>query len=170
MAKTKATTDKPQQLKCQAVVGKDAPDFTLPDDNGNEVTLSSLKGKNIVLYFYPKDNTSGCTLEAVNFQKNLEKFANAGFDIIGISRDSVKSHAGFKTKQGLTFTLLSDADSKVCNLYGVLKLKKLYGREYMGIERSTFIIDEKGVLVAEYRGVSPKDHIDKLIEDLKLTS
>lgn len=161
-------TAQPEQKECQAVVGKMAPDFTLLDDQGNEVKLSSLKGKNIVLYFYPKDNTSGCTLEAVNFQKNLEKFASAGFEIIGVSRDSVKSHAGFKAKQGLSFMLLSDADSKVCELYGVLKLKKLYGREYMGIERSTFVIDKKGVLVAEYRGVSPKDHIDKLIEDLKI--
>lgn len=154
--------------KNELTVGQKAPEFTLPSDAGEEVSLSDFKGKNVVLYFYPKDNTSGCTIEAKAFQTNLEKFANAGYVVIGVSRDSVKSHQNFKTKQELTFTLLSDKEEVVCNLYGVMKEKSMYGRKYMGIERSTFIIDKEGNLAGIYRGVKASAHVGDLLKDLKI--
>lgn len=152
----------------ELTVGQKAPEFTLPSDAGEDVSLSDFKGKNVVLYFYPKDNTSGCTIEAKAFQENLEKFVNAGYVVLGVSRDSVKSHQNFKTKQELTFTLLSDKEKVVCNLYGVMKEKSMYGRKYMGIERSTFIIDKEGNLAGIYRGVKASAHVGDLLKDLKI--
>lgn len=164
----KGKPEVPGDDQCKAVVGQPAPDFELESDLGGTVKLSDLKGHKVVLYFYPKDNTSGCTIEAVNFQNALQKFKKAGYEIYGVSRDSIKSHTNFRNKQGLEFPLLSDPDSVVCRLYGVLKMKSMYGRQYLGIVRSTFIIDEKGILVAEMRDVKAKTHVEDLLQKLCL--
>lgn len=148
-------------------IGQKAPTFTLPSDNGKNISLEDFKGKKVILYFYPKDNTSGCTLEAIAFKNNLEEFKKLGYEIIGISRDSVKKHCNFRDKNELNFPLLSDIDEKVCNMYGVMKEKSMYGRKYMGIERSTFIIDENGNLKEEMRNVKAKTHVDELLEKIK---
>lgn len=147
-------------------VGEKAPDFTLPSDGGKDVSLHDYAGQKVILYFYPKDNTSGCTLEAQAFRNHLEDFKKLGYAVLGVSRDSVKKHCNFRDKNELNFPLLSDAEEKVVNLYGVLKEKSMYGRKYMGIERSTFIIDEKGILVKEYRKVKASSHVDDLLKDL----
>ena len=120
----------------------------------------------MILYFYPKDNTSGCTLEAKAFRDHLEDFKKLGYAVLGVSRDSIKKHCNFRDKNELNFPLLSDEEEKVVNLYGVLKEKSMYGRKYMGIERSTFIIDEKGNLVKEYRKVKAASHVNDLLKDL----
>ena len=146
--------------------GKAAPSFTLPADSGNDISLSDYKGKKVILYFYPKDNTSGCTLEAQAFRNHRDAFLKNGYVVLGVSRDSIKKHCNFLDKNELNFPLLSDEDETVCNLYGVLKEKSMYGRKYMGIERSTFIIDEEGRLVKEYRNVKAATHVDDLLEDL----
>ena len=146
--------------------GKAAPSFTLPADSGNDISLSDYKGKKVILYFYPKDNTSGCTLEAQAFRNHLDAFLKNGYVVLGVSRDSIKKHCNFRDKNELNFPLLSDEDETVCNLYGVLKEKSMYGRKYMGIERSTFVIDEEGRLVKEYRNVKAATHVDDLLEDL----
>lgn len=147
-------------------IGKKAPDFTLPSDSGKDVSLSDYLGKKVILYFYPKDNTSGCTLEAQAFRTHLADFEKLGYVVLGVSRDSVKKHCNFRDKNELNFPLLSDADEVVVNLYGVLKEKSMYGKKYMGIERSTFIIDEKGNLVKEYRKVKAASHVGDLLKDL----
>ena len=149
--------------------GTKAPDFTLPDQKGNMVSLSDFAGKKVLIYFYPKDNTSGCTMQAVNFQAALDKFEKAGYVVIGVSRDSIKSHTNFRNKQGLKFPLLSDADSEVSKLYGVLKLKSMYGRKYLGIVRSTFVIDENGILTAEFRDVKAKTSVADLEKALGIS-
>lgn len=146
--------------------GKAAPSFTLPADSGNDISLSDYKGKKVILYFYPKDNTSGCTLEAQAFRNHSDAFLKNGYVVLGVSRDSIKKHCNFRDKNELNFPLLSDEDETVCNLYGVLKEKSMYGRKYMGIERSTFIIDEEGRLDKEYRNVKAATHVDDLLEDL----
>lgn len=120
----------------------------------------------MILYFYPKDNTSGCTLEAKAFRDHLADFKALGYAVIGVSRDSVKKHCNFRDKNELNFPLLSDGEEKVVNLYGVLKEKSMYGRKYMGIERSTFIIDEEGNLVKEYRKVKASSHVEDLLKEL----
>ena len=147
-------------------IGKKAPDFTLPSDGGENVSLKDFKGQKVILYFYPKDNTSGCTLEAKAFRDHREDFKKLGYVVLGVSRDSVKKHCNFRDKYELNFPLLADEDETVCNLYGVMKEKSMYGRKYMGIERSTFIIDEKGKLVKEYRGVKAATHVDELLAEL----
>lgn len=147
--------------------GSIAPIFTLSCDDGSEVCLSDLKGKNVVLYFYPKDNTPGCTIEAQDFSKNIEKFKKLNTVVLGVSRDSVKSHCGFIEKYNLAFNLLSDKDSEVCALYGVLKEKSMFGKKYLGIDRSTFIIDKNGKIVAIWRNVSIKGHVDEVLKTLK---
>ena len=146
--------------------GKAAPSFTLPSDSGQEISLSDYKGKKVILYFYPKDNTSGCTLEAQAFRNHQEDFLKNGYVVLGVSRDSIKKHCNFRDKNELNFPLLSDEDETVCHLYGVLKEKSMYGRKYMGIERSTFIIDEEGRLIKEYRNVKAATHVNDLLEDL----
>ena len=150
-------------------VGTKAPEFSLPDQNGDIHTLEEYRGKKVILYFYPKDNTSGCTMQAVNFQAALDKFEKAGYVVIGVSRDSIKSHTNFRNKQGLKFPLLSDADSEVSKLYGVLKLKSMYGRKYLGIVRSTFVIDENGILTAEFRDVKAKTSVADLEKALGIS-
>ncbi|HEC76076.1 MAG TPA: peroxiredoxin [Thermoplasmatales archaeon] len=142
-------------------------DFCLPDENGKEVCLEKFKGKWIVLYFYPKDNTSGCTKEAVNFSKNIKKFEEMGAYIIGISPDSTSSHKKFKEKHDLKIKLLSDEKKEVIKKYGVWRLKKMYGREYHGVERSTFLISPDGEIIYEWRKVRVNGHVEKVLEKLK---
>ncbi len=147
-------------------VGEKAPDFTLLTDEGKQVSLKEYRGKKVILYFYPKDGTSGCTTEALEFKDNANQFAKEGAVILGISKDSVKSHQEFKAKHQLPFTLLSDTESKILNAYGVWKEKTLYGRKFMGTERTTFLIDEKGIIRKIYRKVKPKGHAQNLLQDL----
>ena len=144
-------------------VGSLAPDFTLPDQGGVVHKLSEWRGKWLVLYFYPKDDTSGCTAEACDFRDNLAKFNKAKAVVIGISKDSPMSHDNFKAKQGLTFTLASDEDGRVCQRYGVWIEKSLYGRKYMGIDRATFIVDPMGKVVRAWRRVKVPGHVDQVL-------
>lgn len=148
-------------------INKLAPDFKLMGSDGKEHSLSDYKGKNIVLYFYPKDNTAGCTTEACDFRDNMQNFSDLDAIILGISRDSLASHDKFITKLSLPFVLLSDPDETVCKLYDVIKEKNMYGKKYMGVERSTFIINKEGILVGEFRKVRVKGHIDKVLETIK---
>ncbi len=145
-------------------VGDNAPDFTLPTDGGGELTLSSLRGKKVVLYFYPKDMTPGCTTEAEGFRDAIRDFAKADTEIVGVSKDSVKRHDNFIAKHDLPFRLVSDADGAACEAFGVWIEKKNYGRTYMGIERSTFLIDEQGKIAEVWRKVRVKGHVDKVLE------
>ncbi len=139
-------------------------DFTLPSTGGGNFTLSSARGKSLVIYFYPKDNTPGCTTESQHFRDSYDKFLKAGCEVVGISRDSVKSHESFKARFTLPFALLSDAEEKVCTQFGVIKMKKLYGKEVRGIERSTFVIDPDGVLRQEWRGVKVDGHVEQVLK------
>lgn len=151
----------------ELTAGMEAPDFTLESDAGTPVSLSALRGNGVVLYFYPKDNTAGCTTEAQGFRDHLADFKALGYEVLGVSRDSVKSHCSFRDKQNLNFPLLSDKEETVCNLYGVLKEKTMYGRKCFGIERSTFVIDPQGKIIHALRGVKAKTHVDELHELLK---
>jgi thioredoxin-dependent peroxiredoxin len=144
-----------------SLLGKPAPEFTMPTDGGGTVSLKSLRGKRVVLYFYPKDDTPGCTMQACGFRDSLPKFSGVNAVVIGVSKDNIASHGKFKTKFKLNFPLASD-DSKVCEDYGVWAEKSMYGRKFMGIVRSTFIIDEKGVVRAEWRKVSVPGHVDEV--------
>ena len=146
--------------------GQEAPDFTLKADDGRKVSLGDYRGKNVVLYFYPKDGTLGCTKEALQFRDMIEKFEKEGAVIIGVSKDSVRSHQKFKRKHELPFTLLSDPEGKVLDLYDVWKKKSLYGRTFMGIERTTVLIDEKGIVQKVYRKVKVKGHAQACLLDL----
>ena len=148
-------------------VGDEAPDFTLPTDGAGELKLSSLRGQKVVLYFYPKDATPGCTTEAENFRDALGEFLKAGTKIVGVSKDSVKRHDNFKAKYDLPFQLVSDTDGEACEAYGVWVEKKNYGRTYMGIERSTFLIDEKGKIANVWRKVRVKGHVDNVLETVR---
>jgi peroxiredoxin Q/BCP len=150
----------------KSLLGKAAPAFTMSTDSGS-VSLKDLRGKRVVLYFYPKDDTPGCTVEACAFRDGLPKFKTAKAVVIGVSKDSVASHQKFKAKYKLNFTLASD-DSKVCEAYGVWKEKSMYGRTYMGIERSTFIIDADGIVKAEWRKVSVGGHADEVTKTLQM--
>jgi len=147
--------------------GEKAPDFTLPADDGNEVSLKDYRGKNVVLYFYPKDGTPGCTQEAIEFRDIAEDFEKEDAVILGVSKDSVKSHQKFKQKHQLPFTLLSDPEGKVLDRYGVWKKRSLYGRTFMGTERTTFLIDGNGIVKRVYRKVKPKGHAQVCLLDLK---
>ena len=147
--------------------GETAPDFTLQADDGREVSLSDYRGKKVVLYFYPKDGTPGCTQEAVEFRDLIKEFEKQNIVILGVSKDSVKSHQKFKQKHALPFTLLSDPEGKVLDLYSVWKKKSLYGRTFMGTERTTFIIDENGMVEKVYRKVRAKGHAQACLLDLK---
>ena len=142
-------------------------DFVLRETNGADISLKDFKGKNVVLYFYPKDNTSGCTTEALEFMDLYDEFQKQDTVIMGISRDSLKSHAKFRDKHDLPFLLLSDEDEEIHNLFNVMKLKKMYGKEYMGVERSTFIFNKQGELVKEFRNVKAKGHAEKVLEFIK---
>ena len=143
-----------------------APDFTLPSDGGSEVTLSDYRGKKVVLYFYPKDNTSGCTTEACNFRDDYSDIIAAGAVVLGVSPDTVKSHDKFKLKLELPFALLSDPDHRVAEMYGAWGEKKMYGNTYMGIIRSTYIIDPEGKIAKVFPKVKPKDHSQEVLQAL----
>ncbi|MGC2456480.1 MAG: peroxiredoxin [Gallionellaceae bacterium] len=140
------------------------PDFTLPATGGVDFQLSAARGKSLVIYFYPKDNTPGCTMESQKFRDLYADFKKAGCEIVGISRDGIKSHENFKARFTLPFALLSDTDEKACELFGVIKQKKLYGKEVRGIERSTFVLDQHGVLRREWRGVKVDGHVEEVLQ------
>jgi thioredoxin-dependent peroxiredoxin len=144
-------------------IGKKVKNFSRPASSDKTISLSSLKGKNVVIYFYPKDSTPGCTTEGQNFRDLYAEFQKANTEILGVSRDSLKRHENFKAKQQFPFELLSDEDESLCKQFDVIKLKKLYGREYMGIERSTFLINAEGKLVQEWRKVKVKGHADEVL-------
>lgn len=144
--------------------GDEAPDFNLPADGGGEVSLSALKGRPVVLYFYPKDDTSGCTREAMGFRDALADFEKAGVAIIGASKDSVKRHDKFKAKYELNFPLASDEEGTLCEAYGVWVEKSMYGRKYMGIERSTFLIAADGKIARAWRKVKIAGHVEEVLE------
>ncbi|MFQ5536106.1 MAG: thioredoxin-dependent thiol peroxidase [Gemmatimonadota bacterium] len=147
--------------------GSPAPDFTLPSDTEGDVTLSDFRGKKVVLYFYPKDDTPGCTTQACDLRDHLSRLQELDAVVLGVSPDTAESHAKFRTKYGLSFPLLSDVDHRVAEMYGVWKEKSMYGRKYMGIERSTFLIDEEGVVQEVWRKVKPKEHVDLVTKALE---
>lgn len=142
-------------------------DFTLPATSGQSFTLSAQRGKTVVLYFYPKDSTPGCTTEAQQFRDLYPEFLAAGALVLGVSRDNLKSHENFKLKQELPFELLCDKEETLCQQFEVIKMKKMYGKEVRGIERSTFVIDEKGVLRKEWRGVKVPGHAQEVLDFVK---
>ena len=148
-------------------VGKKVPAFKLPATGEQKISLSGLKGQNIVLYFYPRDSTPGCTTEGQDFRDSIAKFKRQNCIILGVSRDTLASHEKFKEKQKFPFDLLSDTEEELCNLFDVIKLKNLYGKKHLGIERSTFIINEKGVLKQEWRKVKVKGHVDEVLAAIK---
>jgi peroxiredoxin Q/BCP len=150
-------------MATQLETGKKAPNFKLPADGGKFIELASLKGKQVVLYFYPKDDTSGCTLEAKNFNDKLAEFARINTEVIGISADSVASHDKFKKKYGLTFPLVSDENKTMLEAYGVWVEKSMYGKKYMGIERTTVLIDKDGVVKAIWPKVKVPGHVDEVL-------
>lgn len=144
------------------------PDFEIPSTGNKPFRLSDHLGKNIVIYFYPKDSTPGCTLEGQQFRDNIKQFAQHNTVIVGVSRDSIRKHENFKEKQRFPFELLSDEDEALCGLFDVLHLKKNYGREYMGIVRSTFLINVEGVLIKEWRNVKVKDHVEEVLASITI--
>lgn len=151
----------------EITIGQKAPKFTLPESSWKSVSLSDFKGKkDIILYFYPKDDTPGCTKEACSFRDNTAKLDMANAIVLGISRDNLKSHEKFKDKYELPFTLLSDAEGKVCELYGCLVKKSMFGKEYLGLERSTFLIDKEGVVRKIWRKVKVDGHSEEILEAL----
>jgi peroxiredoxin Q/BCP len=147
--------------------GTTAPDFTMPTDGGGSVTLSALRGKPVVLYFYPKDDTSGCTAQACGFRDQLPDFQDVDATVIGVSKDAVASHDKFKAKYALPFTLASDKETGVAEAYGVWVEKSMYGRKYMGMERSTFLIDKDGVVQKVWRKVKVPGHVQQVLEAVK---
>ncbi len=153
--------------EAKVVPGQPVPDFSAPATGGRTVRLSDLKGRWVVLYFYPKDHTPGCTLEGRAFRDHYEEFRQLGAEIFGVSRDSLKTHENFKARQEFPFELISDTDETLCRLFDVIKPKKMFGREYRGIERSTFLIDPEGKLVAEWRKVKVKGHVDEVLARLR---
>ena len=138
-------------------------DFEAPATSGQTISLANLKGKQVVIYFDPQDSTPGCTTQGQGFRDQLEAFKAANTEVFGVSRDSLKSHENFKAKQAFTFELISDKEEALCQLFDVIKLKKLYGKEYMGVDRSTFLIDKDGVLRQEWRGVKVPGHVDAVL-------
>jgi len=147
--------------------GQSAPDFTLPRDGGETLTLSAQKPQNVVLYFYPKDDTSGCTKEAIGFTEHLDAFKDANTVVIGVSKDSVKKHDKFRDKHGLKVALVSDEEGTVCEDWGVWVEKKMYGKTYMGIERATFLIDGTGTVRTIWRKVKVPSHVEEVLEAVK---
>ena len=153
----------------QVEVGKAVPDFSAESNQGT-IRLSELAGQRLVLYFYPKDSTPGCTTQAQGFRDLIDEFTALNTKVIGVSRDSIKSHDNFSAKQELPFALISDKEEVLCELFGVMKLKNMYGKQVRGIERSTFLIDEKGVLVQEWRGLKVPGHVQTVLEAVQALS
>jgi len=151
----------------RAVTGKKVPDFTLPATGDQTISLADFRGSNVVVYFYPKDSTPGCTTEGQDFRDRISTFRRRKTVVLGISRDSIKSHENFKARQQFPFELLSDTGEKVCRLFDVIREKNMYGRKVMGIERSTFLIDDKGVLRREWRKVNVKGHVEEVLQAIK---
>ena len=149
------------------MLGKPVADFSLPSTGNTTFKLSGTRGSKVVLYFYPKDNTPGCTTQGSDFRDLHPQFKRAGTQVFGVSRDSLKSHESFKAKMKFPFELLSDPEEAVCGRFGVMKLKNMYGRKVRGIERSTFVIDEKGVLAREWRGVKVPGHVQEVLNFVK---
>jgi peroxiredoxin Q/BCP len=150
-----------------SVVGLEVPDFSLPATSGKTFQLKALRGQALIIYFYPKDSTPGCTTEAGQFRDLHDEFVKAGASIWGVSRDSLKSHENFKSKLGLPFELLCDADELACQLFDVIKMKNMYGKQVKGIERSSFLIDRTGRLVQEWRGVKVDGHAAAVLDAVK---
>ncbi|GGH25883.1 peroxiredoxin Q/BCP [Cribrihabitans marinus] len=148
-------------------VSDPAPDFSLPRDGGGTITLSDLRGQPVVLFFYPRDDTPGCTKESIGFSENLQAFAEAGAAVLGISKDTVAKHDKFVAKHGLTTTMLSDAEGDTCERYGVWVEKNMYGRKSMGIERSTFVIDAEGRIARVWRKVKVPGHVDEVLDAVR---
>jgi peroxiredoxin Q/BCP len=147
--------------------GDKAPDFRLPADGGGAVALSGFRGRPVILYFYPKDDTPGCTQESCDFRDNLAALDRIGAQVIGLSRDSVKKHDKFKKKYNLNFPLAADEDGEVCNAYGAWVEKSLYGKKYMGIDRSTFLIDGDGIIRKIWRKVKVSGHVDEVMREIE---
>jgi peroxiredoxin Q/BCP len=147
--------------------GITAPDFSLPDETGKSRSLSEFLGRPLILYFYPKDDTPGCTTEACNFRDDYSQYTQAGVSIVGVSPDTIQSHTKFKAKYGLPFPLLADMEHQVCELYGVWGTKKNYGREYQGVFRTTFLIDEKGKILRVFEKVKPAEHSEEVLAVLQ---
>ena len=150
-----------------STLNKIVPDFSAAMTGDQTFQLADYKGKKVVLYFYPKDNTPGCTTEGIQFRDLHPQFQQANAEVFGISRDSIRSHEGFKAKLALPFELISDPDETLCTMFNVMKMKNMYGKKVRGVERSTFIIDESGKLVKEWRGVKVPGHIDEVLEFVK---
>ena len=148
-------------------IDRKVPEFSLPSTGNKIIKLSSLIGKNIIIYFYPKDATSGCTTEGQDFRDNIRKFSSRNAIILGVSRDKMTSHEKFKKNQKFPFDLLSDENEKLCKMFDVIKEKNMYGKKFIGIERSTFLIDEKGFLKKEWRKVKVKGHVEDVLTTLK---
>lgn len=149
------------------IIGKKIPKFTAAITGDKNISSKDFIGQNLVIYFYPKDSTPGCTTEGQEFRDSYKEFKSLNTEIIGVSRDSIKSHENFKSKQNFPFDLLSDPDEKVCKAFDVMKLKSMYGREYMGVDRSTFIINKDGKVVKEWRAVKVKGHVAEVLEEIK---
>ena len=145
-------------------IGAAVPDFRLPATSNKDVVLSALKGWHVVLYFYPKDSTPGCTLEGQQFRDMIDEFTVEKCMILGVSRDSLKSHENFKAKLELPFELISDPDETVCNIFDVMKMKNMYGKQVRGVERSTFVINKKGILIQEWRGLKVPGHAQAVLD------
>lgn len=149
--------------KPASMLGQPVEDFSLPSTGGTTFQFSSARGEGLVLYFYPKDNTPGCTAEGADFRDRYAAFRAAGYEVLGVSRDSIKSHENFRAKMGFPFALLSDRDEVLCNRFGVIKMKTMFGKQVRGIERSTFVIDAHGVLLREWRGVKVPGHVEEVL-------
>ncbi len=147
-----------------SIINMAVPDFSAEMTGGQTFSLSAHTGKKVVLYFYPKDNTPGCTTESLQFRDAHERFVKAGAEVFGISRDSLRSHEGFKAKLALPFELISDADETICTMFDVIVMKSMYGKKVRGIERSTFVIDAAGKIMKEWRGVKVPGHVDEVLE------
>ena len=147
--------------------GKKCPDFLVESTGDKKLSNGDFEGKNLVIFFYPKDNTPGCTLEGQDFRDNYEEFKKFNAEILGVSRDSIKSHVNFIEKQNFPFDLLSDPDEVMCKSFDVMREKSMYGKKYIGVDRSTFLIDSKGIIVKEWRAVKVKGHVLDVLEALK---
>lgn len=163
-SKKGAKSSKPKESLAKSLIGKPAPAVSVPSTAGGNASLADFKGKKVVLYFYPKDNTPGCTLEGYDFKRLSRDFMAADAVILGVSKDSLKTHSNFKLKCGFPFDLLVDADEKLCRAFDVIQMKSLYGRQYLGIERSTFVIDQNGSVAHEWRKVKVNGHAEEVLE------